>query len=59
MHWIKTRDEPVRLFITGGAGVGKSVLARALFKAMSAYWECTDGGNVEAIKVLMLAPTGS
>ena len=31
VHWIKCKDEPVYAFLTGGAGVGKSVVIRALY----------------------------
>ena len=31
VHWIKTRYEPLYAFLSGGAGVGKSVVIRALY----------------------------
>ena len=30
VHWIKCKDTPIYAFLTGGAGVGKSVVIRAL-----------------------------
>jgi pantothenate kinase-related protein Tda10 len=29
LHWMKTKEQPLYLFLTGGAGVGKSVVVRA------------------------------
>ena len=34
LHSIKTKDEPLRLFLSRGAGVGKSTVARALYEAL-------------------------
>lgn len=34
LHWLKTKTEPVYAFISGWAGVGKSVLTRALYQAL-------------------------
>ena len=34
VHWIKCKDEPVYAFVTGGAGVGKSVVIRALYQSL-------------------------
>jgi hypothetical protein len=32
--WIKTKDEPLYAFSTGGAGVGKSVVVKARFQCL-------------------------
>ena len=34
LHSIKTKDEPLRLFLSRGAGVGKSTVTRALYEAL-------------------------
>ena len=34
IHWIKCRDEPLYAFLSGGAGVGKSVVIRALNQSL-------------------------
>ncbi|XP_071810912.1 uncharacterized protein [Apostichopus japonicus] len=33
MQWITTRRDPMHVFLTGGAGVGKSVVIKTLFQA--------------------------
>ena len=33
VHWIKCKDEPIYAFLTDGAGVGKSVVIRALYQS--------------------------
>ena len=60
MHWLKTKSEPLKLFISGGAGVGKSVLCRALIKAMTKYYdlELDKEKAGDASAVLVMAPTG-
>lgn len=38
VHWIKTKDTPLYVFfLSGGAGVGKSVVIRALYQICIAY----------------------
>lgn len=46
-------------FISGGAGVGKSVLARAIIQAANRWFNKTVGVSQETIKVLVIAPTGT
>lgn len=59
MHWIKTRSDPLHLFISGGAGVGKSVLCRALIKGMTKFYDLRMNKESDnATSVLCLAPTG-
>lgn len=33
-HWLKTETDPLFIFLSGGAGVGKSVVLRALYQAL-------------------------
>ena len=58
LHLIKTSDEPFYCFLSGGAGVGKSHVTKALYQAALKYYNTKAGDNFAEIKVLMLAPTG-
>ena len=58
LHLVKTSDEPFYCFLSGGAGVGKSHLTKALYQAVLKYYNTRAGVNFSEIKVLMLAPTG-
>lgn len=37
LHCVKTKDEPLTLFLSGGAGVGKSTVINALYEALIKY----------------------
>ena len=51
-------DEQLRIFITGGAGVGKSVLIRTLYQALHRLL-CSDSGqNPENVELFLCAYTG-
>ena len=51
-------EEQLCVFITGGAGVGKSVIIRTLYQALHRLL-CSDSGqNPENIKILLCAYTG-
>ena len=58
MKSIKTKDEPLHVFATGRAGVGKSVLLRALYQALHRYLCSTEGQNPEDCRILVCAYTG-
>ncbi|XP_069108223.1 uncharacterized protein [Argopecten irradians] len=58
LHWVKTRDEPLYAFLTGGAGVGKSVVIKALYQALKRCLCSVEGENPDNCKVLLCAPTG-
>lgn len=58
LHSIKTKHEPLRLFLSGGAGVGKSTVTNALYQALDRYLNTIPGENPDNIKVLKAAPTG-
>ena len=49
IHWIKCRDDPIHAFLSGGAGVGKSVVIRTL----------REGENTDDIRVLLCAYMGT
>ncbi|XP_033741835.1 uncharacterized protein LOC117328415 [Pecten maximus] len=58
LHWVKTKDEPLYAFLTGVAGVGKSVVIKALEQALRRYLCSEEGENPENCRVLLCAPTG-
>ena len=58
LHSIKTKDDPLRLFLSGGAGVVKSTVTNALYQALDRYLNSIPGENPDNIKVLKRAPTG-
>ena len=51
-------DQQLRLFITGGAGVGKSVVIRVLYQALHRLLCSESGQNPEDVKILLCAYTG-
>ena len=58
IHWIKTKDEPLYTFLSGGAGVGKSVVIRALYQTLFRMLNLRGGENADDINVLLCAYTG-
>ena len=58
LHCIKSSDEALRLFLSGGAGVGKSTVTNALYEALIRYLNSIPGENPDEVKVLKVAPTG-
>ena len=58
VHWIKSKDEPVYAFLTGGAGVGKSVVIRALYQCLYRLWNLKDGENPDDKRILLRAYMG-
>ena len=44
--------------MSGGAGVGKSHLTKALYQAALKYYNTRAGDDFHQVKVLLLAPTG-
>ena len=55
IHWIKCRDEPLYAFLSGGAGVGKSVVIRALYQSLYRILNLRDGENPDDIRILLCA----
>lgn len=58
LHLVKTCNEPFYCFLSGGAGVGKSHLTKALFQAVYKYLNTRAGDDFHQIKAILLAPTG-
>ena len=50
--------EKLHIFITGGAGVGKSLVVRTLYQALHRLLCSESGQNPEDIRILMCAYTG-
>ena len=51
-------DIPFYCFLSGGAGVGKSHLIKALYQAAVKYYNTRTGIDFHQIKVIPLGPTG-
>ena len=58
LHQIKTLETAFYCFLSGGAGVGKSHLTKALYQAALKYYNNRAGDDFHQIKVILLAPTG-
>ena len=58
LFWHKTQSSPIYNFLTGGAGVGKSVFLKCLYQALTKFYTSEAGENPENVKVLICAPTG-
>jgi len=58
LKWIKSDKELLHLFITGGAGVGKSVLVNAVYQALHRYLCSVEGQDPENVRIVICAPTG-
>ena len=58
VHWIKCKDEPIYAFLTGGAGVGNSVVVRALYQSLYRILNLRDGENPDDIRILLCAYMG-
>ena len=58
VHWIKYKYEPVYAFLTDGAGVGKSVVIRALYQSLYRILNLRDGEKPDDIRILFYACMG-
>ncbi|KAK3105661.1 hypothetical protein FSP39_002926 [Pinctada imbricata] len=58
LHWIKTKDQPIYAFLSGGAGVGKSVLIKAIYQALHRQLHSIEGEDPDDIRILLCAFTG-
>jgi hypothetical protein len=58
IHWIKTKDAPLYVFLSGGAGVGKSLVIRALYQTLFRILNLTEGEDADHPRVLLCAFTG-
>ena len=59
LHSVKTKnDQALRLFLSGGAGVGKTTVTNALYEALIRYLNTQAGNDPDDISVMKVAPTG-
>ncbi|XP_070531546.1 uncharacterized protein [Ptychodera flava] len=58
LNWVKTKDAQLCLFLTGGAGVGKSMVVKAIYQALLRYLGSLPGENPDLITMILMAPTG-
>ena len=58
LHHLRTSDVPFYCFLSGGGGVGKSHVTKALYQAAVKCLNRNAGDDFHQIKVLLIAPTG-
>ena len=58
IHWIKTKSEPIYAFLTGGAGVGKSVVIKCLYQTLYRILNLKEGEDPDDKRILLCAFTG-
>ena len=58
LNSVKTDKLPFRLFLSGGAGVGKSTVTNALYEALIRYLNSQPENDPDDISVVKAAPTG-
>lgn len=58
MHLIKTTDKPFYPFLSGGTGVGKSHVTKALYQAVVKYLNTQAGDDFHKVRAILLALTG-
>lgn len=56
-HKVKMDHFPCYCFLTGVAGVGKSLLTTCLYQAVTRYYTKQPGENLDAVKTVLCAPT--
>lgn len=57
-HFSLTSPSPLYLFISGGAGVGKSVLIKAIHQCLTLLYNREPGSNPDDLKIILSAFTG-
>ena len=58
MEGIQTRSEPLHIFIEGGAGVGKTHGAKAMYQSMERFYGAQPGEDPDNTHCIVLTPTG-
>lgn len=58
INWIQIIDEPLYVFLTGGAGAGKSVVIDAIFQTLHRILYSKEGENPDDIRILPCDHTG-
>ncbi|XP_071581581.1 uncharacterized protein [Temnothorax nylanderi] len=55
---FKNGKLPIRLFLSGSAGVGKSTVINAIYQVLLNYFDDMPGENNNKVKILLCAPSG-
>lgn len=58
IHSVKTSSEPFYIFLSGGAGCGKSKVIKAIYQGLLKYFSHKHGEDPATLKIIMSAPTG-
>ena len=58
LKFLRTSSTQLFLFVTGGAGVGKTKLTKTLYQALIRHYNRNPGKHPELTQVLLTAPTG-
>lgn len=58
LHSFKTNQLPIRVFMSGSAGVGKSRVINTVYQLISIYSNEIPGENSDDTKILLCAPSG-
>ena len=58
LHCFKTNRLPLRLFLSGAAGVGKSLVISCLYQLITKYFDDQPGDEKSSLVVLLCAPSG-
>ena len=55
---VRTKKEQIFAFLSGGAGVGKSHLSKAIYQHLLKLYSTEAGDDAETLRILVMAPTG-
>ncbi|KAL7302653.1 hypothetical protein TKK_0004714 [Trichogramma kaykai] len=58
LYSFKTNQLPLRIFLNGSAGVGKSTVINAIYQLLTIYFSELPGENTDNNKILLCAPSG-
>ena len=57
LNSVKTGKLPLRPFLSGGAGIGRSAVTNALYEALIRYLNSKLENNPDDVSVIKVAPT--
>ncbi|XP_011867235.1 PREDICTED: ATP-dependent DNA helicase pfh1-like, partial [Vollenhovia emeryi] len=58
LHCFANGSLPIRLYISGSAGVGKSTVLKAIYQVLLNFFDDTPGEKKNSLKILLCAPSG-
>ncbi|KAJ8019128.1 ATP-dependent DNA helicase PIF1 [Holothuria leucospilota] len=58
LHWCTTKYETLYVFLTCGAGVGKSQVLKGFYNALLRDYSAVPGNDPDDTHILLMAPTG-